>query len=229
MFEPNIKGVSDGITLKFGDKLVMYAFDGLRASLHVETLPEPVSPPVTCVLAPKFFDAITKLTGDDSTILVAVDGGSIRIKTPTTLISYPQLQVETTDIHTQIQTLFQNTIEGEFTVSAKKLTATLTSMASVVHGGIDYNHQFKFSILPEEQRIALSLNADTGSVVDSIIIEGDMKPSTFVLPGKNLADLLPLMSGDVIIRLYSSGSARMISFNGNEGKSTILMSVVNTD
>ncbi len=228
VFESTIKVAAEGITMKFGDRFIMHAFDGVRASLYVEDLPTPVTPTV-CVLSSKFFDAITKIAGDESTIQLAVVGGSIRVKTANTLISYPQLQVESTDIYAHIHNLFQNAIDGEVTVSAKRLTAAITAMASVVHGGIDYNHHFVFSILPDQNTIGLSLNTDTGHVVDAVVVDGEMKAGTFVLPGKHLAEMLPLLTGDVLIRIYTVGAARMVSFTCNDGKSTILMSGVNTD
>lgn len=223
VFDFALKTSADGIVIKVkGDTLVMHAYDSTRASLYTTTLPEQATADIKVVLAPKFFEALRKLPGADD-ISLGVNGGSLRVRTSTTLLAYPTLQVEPADVETSLKSLIDSSpVTGRCLVSSKRLTSGVATVASVVRGGIGLEDRIKVVIDPEASTLTLTMATDYGGITEVIPVES-AEAAAFTLNAKYLMDFLPLMQGDVSLSVVDG---RSVLFTSDEGKSQLMIQAV---
>lgn len=217
VFSACMKGSIDGVTLRVENStLIMHAFDAVRASLYSHPLDQ--AGEHRAVLATNFFSAMKKIPGDD--IELAFDPGSIRVRTPSAVMSYPTLQVETQDVYADTMELLQTPCSGEFTVSAKRFGDAVSTVASVLRGSMDFDTRIDFKVTDTSMDIALS--SEHGQMRDSVALEGPVKACAFTLSGKHIADMLALLNGDIRVRYYGS----TVLFVSNDGHATVVLATL---
>lgn len=221
VFDASMKSSINGVTLRIEHgKLILHAFDAVRASLYVADIDSKQT--VRVVLAGNFFSALKKIPGDN--LEMAFDAGSVLVRTESAIIAYPTLQTETQDVLADVTELLQQPHTGVFTVPARRLTDAVTTAASVVRGGLDYDTRVDINVSAKDtgSTLTLTLTSPHGEIVESIALDGEVQPCSFGISGKHVAEMLALLSGDVQIRYYGS----TVMFLGDEGRATVVLATM---